>query len=79
MSILEKLSTQVPRHKKMSPDNPVHRITKQYMEQIREAKERGYSWQQIYTAIKEDVGEEWQEEWRCYKIPEHYKMILREG
>lgn len=80
MSIIDRLSLQIPKSKKRSPLNPQYQLTRKYLPEIEKAREIGYSWPQICTAVAEDATEcgQWNKQWSSYAIQEIYRKIKKE-
>jgi hypothetical protein len=80
MSILERLLEEVPKRKPSSVLNPQRQLVREYMADIAEAKERGYSWWQINRAVKKDAEERgvWNEEWGRWSLESLYNQIRKD-
>jgi hypothetical protein len=79
MSILDRLLSEVPRNSPTGKLNPQYHLVKEYMAEIAEAKEHGYSWLQIGEAVKQDASEKgrWNENWKRWNIQKLYNQILK--
>jgi hypothetical protein len=80
MSILDLLQQEVPKRKPLSLLSPQYQLVKRYMPDIAEAKERGYSWNQIERAVENDAAEkgEWNTEWDRWRVEALFNQIKRE-
>jgi hypothetical protein len=81
MSILERLLEEVPKRKPLSLLSPQRQLVKEYMADITEAKERGYSWNQIGKAVELEASAKgkWNAEWNRWNIDSLYRQIMKEG
>ena len=79
MSLLDRLSNQVPKRKKDGADSPIYKLTLRYVEEIDRAKEKGYSWWQIKRAFEEEVRDELPEDWRSSILESCYRKIKKES
>jgi hypothetical protein len=80
MSILERLLKKVPKRKPLGGLSPQRQLVKLYMADIAEAKERGYSWNQINEAVEMDAAEkgQWDTAWNRWRIEALYREIRKE-
>jgi hypothetical protein len=81
MSILERLLEEVPKRKPLSLLSPQYQLVREYMSDITEAKERGYSWNQIGRAIEQEASAkgEWNAAWDRWRVEALYNQIRKEG
>lgn len=79
MSLLERLSNQIPKRKKDGTDSPIYKLTLRYVEEIDRAREKGYSWGQIKRAFEEEVRDELPEDWRSSLLDTCYRRIKKEA
>ena len=80
MSIIDRLSVEIPKCKKGSLLNPQYQLTRKYMPEIEKAKELGYSWTQICPAVAAEARDEglWNDDWKTYVIEHIYRKIKKE-
>jgi hypothetical protein len=83
MSILEHLKDVAPKHRSLGELSPQYQLTKSYRDEIREAKQLGYSWPQICGAVEKDAKGKglWREEWNgnFWFVEKLYNRIVKEG
>ncbi|MBQ3447639.1 MAG: hypothetical protein IJG37_08360 [Synergistaceae bacterium] len=78
MTLLEKLSTQIPRSECKVRFVGLYRLVEQNMAEIEEALNRGYSWSQICKAFKEVFAENWEQDCIPGYVRDYYKRIRKE-
>ena len=79
MSIMERLSKEVPKRSAAYEHNPQYQATLQFMEEIEEAKRLGYSWWQVGKAVEEELRSTgvWQESWRFHDTEKFFNQIKK--
>jgi len=79
MSILDRLSQEVPKRRQAGEHNPQYQATLQFMDEIEQAKKQGYTWWQISAAVKEELTAQglWRDSWRSCDIPKFYAQAKK--
>ena|GEM_PF-5502650 len=80
MSIIARLSQEIPKRKATGTHNPQYQATLQFVGEIEEAKERGYTWHQIGAAVKEELIDMgiWRDSWRTWNTEKFFRQIKKE-
>jgi hypothetical protein len=55
MSIMERLSMEIPKRRSISSINPLYNVVAKCMDEIDTAKEQGYTWCQISRALEQEA------------------------
>ena len=80
MSILDRLSQTPPRHA-ATPGafDPKYQFTRRYMTEIEEARQKGYSWDQIKKALVAEVNAEgiWDGCWSGWDLGSVYWRVKK--
>ena len=79
--LLERLAAEVPRHHQTIQNDALGQLVTRHMAEIEEARERGYSWTQIYREAKamwQESGE-WREGWVVANIEARYRKIKKKN
>ena len=79
--LLERLAAETPKHHQTIRNDALGRLVMRHMEEIEDARKRGYSWPQICAAAKADWQEsgEWSEWWSPSRIEARYNRIKKEA
>jgi len=79
MSILERLSKEVPKRRPAGEHSPQYQATLQFVDEIEKAKELGYTWWQIGAAIKEELTDMgvWRESWQSCNTEKIFRQIKK--
>ena len=81
MSILKRLEIEVPKRSAQRQNNPQYQAIRELFNDIKAAKERGYSWHQICTAVQAELTEAgyWQASWDFWAAQKFFYEIGKEA
>lgn len=83
MTLLEMLKNDREQPQRMTKSrlDETYEVTKEFLPQIVEAKECGYTWQAITKAIEKILRQQgrWQHYWRTWDIQNNYYRIMKEA
>ena len=80
MTFIERLqATEAPYHRRKTLGGPLGQLVARYMDDMTEARERGYSWTQICKMVKTMAKEagEWNEHWNLGQIENQYRRFKK--